>query len=103
MESAKVYGYRWIVLLVFAVLNVVIEISWVALAPITTEAARYYGVTPLSIGFLSMLFMIVYLAVSIPASYIIDTYGIRIGIGAGAALIGIFGLLEGCTRQTTRW
>jgi len=93
--TAKAYGYRWIVLLVFAGLNVVIEIHWVALAPITTEAARYYGVTPLSIGFLSMIFMIAYLVVSIPASYIIDTYGIRIGIGAGAALIGVFGLLKG--------
>ncbi|MBX7255674.1 MAG: MFS transporter [Candidatus Hydrogenedentes bacterium] len=91
----KVYGYRWIVLLVFAVLNAVIEIHWVALAPITTEAAQYYAVTPLSIGFLSMLFMLVYLAVSIPASYVIDTYGIRVGVGAGAALIGIFGLLKG--------
>lgn len=93
--ETKVYGYRWIVLLVFALLNVVIEIHWVALAPITTEAATYYGVTPLSIGFLSMIFMMVYLVVSIPASYLIDTYGIRIGVGVGAALIGVFGLLKG--------
>jgi len=32
---------------------------------------------------------------SIPASYIVDTYGIRIGVGIGAALTGIFGLLRG--------
>ena len=97
MEHGKpvVYGYRWAILSVFALLNIVIEVHWVALAPVTTEAAAYYGVTPMSIGFLSMIFMLVYIVVSIPASYIIDTYGVRTGIGAGAALIGAFGLLKG--------
>ena len=93
--TPTVYGYRWAILSVFALLNIVIEVHWVALAPVTTEAAAYYGVTPMSIGFLSMIFMLVYIVVSIPASYIIDTYGIRTGIGVGAALIGAFGLLKG--------
>jgi cyanate permease len=44
---------------------------------------------------LSMLFMLVYIVISLPASYIIDTYGLRPGIGTGAALIGVFGLLKG--------
>jgi len=97
MEHARpvVYRYRWAILSVFALLNIVIEVHWVALAPVTSEAAAYYRVTPMSIGFLSMLFMLVYIVVSMPASYIIDTYGIRTGIGAGAALIGAFGLLKG--------
>ena len=58
MEQAnyKVYGYRWIVLLVF---------------------------------------MIVYIVVSVPASWAIDTYGIRVAVGIGAALTGVFGLLRG--------
>lgn len=94
-KGIKVYGYRWVVLGVFALVNILIEIHWVAFAPITTEAAAYYRVTPLSIGFLSMLFMLVYVFVSIPASYIIDTKGIRLGIGIGAVLTGVFGLLKG--------
>jgi MFS family permease len=44
---------------------------------------------------LSMIFMIVYLVMSIPASYIVDRFGIRIGVGIGAALTGIFGLMKG--------
>ncbi len=39
--------------------------------------------------------MIVYIVVSIPASWTIDTYGIRVAVGIGAALTGIFGLLRG--------
>jgi sugar phosphate permease len=42
-----------------------------------------------------MCFMIVYLIISIPASYFIDTYGIRAGVGIGVAFTGIFGLLRG--------
>jgi MFS family permease len=42
-----------------------------------------------------MIFMIVYIFVSIPASWVIDTYGIRIGVGIGTILTGIFGLIRG--------
>lgn len=91
----RVYGYRWLILAAFMLLNVIIQIHWVALASITTESAEYYAVSPLSIGFLSMVYMLVYIVMCIPASYVIDTYGLRIGIGAGALLAGCFGFLKG--------
>jgi cyanate permease len=71
------------------------QILWITFAPITGEATRYYGVSDLKIGLLSMCFMIVYIIVSIPASWVIDRYGIRTGVGIGAAFTGIFGLLRG--------
>ena len=93
--SFKVYGYRWVVLLAFMLVVVVNQLLWITFAPITSSAAQYYGVSDLSIGLLSMSFMIVYIVVSIPASWAIDTYGIRVAVGIGAALTGIFGLLRG--------
>ena len=93
--SFKVYGYRWVVLLAFMFVVVVNQLLWITFAPITSSAAQYYGVSDLSIGLLSMSFMIVYIVVSIPASWVIDTYGIRVAVGIGAALTGIFGLLRG--------
>jgi MFS family permease len=97
MEEAsfKVYGYRWAMLLAFMAIIFANQLMWITFAAITGEAARYYSVSDLSIGLLSMSFMIVYIVVSIPASYVIDTYGIRLGVGIGAALTGIFGLLRG--------
>jgi sugar phosphate permease len=97
MEQArfKVYGYRWVVLLAFMLVTVVNQLLWITFAPITGNAAKFYGVSDLSIGLLSMVFMIVYIFVSFPASWVIDTYGIRVGVGIGAALTGIFGLLRG--------
>ena len=91
----KVYGYRWVVLLAFMAIVVANQSLWITFAPITGAAATYYGVSDLSIGLLSMSFMIVYIVVSIPASWTIDTYGIKVAVGIGAALTGVFGLLRG--------
>ena len=91
----KVFGYRWVVLLVFMFVVAINQLLWITFAPITGSAAAYYGVSDLSIGLLSMSFMIVYIFVSIPASWMIDTYGIRVAVGIGVTLTGIFGLLRG--------
>jgi sugar phosphate permease len=91
----KIYGYRWVMLSVYMIIIAVNQLLWITFAPITHEAVQLYGVSDLKIGILSMCFMIVYLVVSIPASWIIDTYGIRIGVGMGAVLTGLFGLLRG--------
>ncbi len=42
-----------------------------------------------------MLFMIVYIPMAIPAAWAIDTFGFRKGVGFGALLLGVFGLLRG--------
>jgi MFS family permease len=91
----KVYGYRWIVLLAFMFAVAINQLLWITFAPITSNAVKFYGVSDLSIGLLSMVFMIVYIVVSIPASWVIDTYGVRVAVGIGAALTGVFGLLRG--------
>lgn len=91
----KVYGYRWVVLLAFMFVVAINQLLWITFAPITGNSATYYGVSDLSIGLLSMSFMIVYIVISIPASWVIDTYGIRVAVGIGALLTGLFGLLRG--------
>jgi len=93
--SFRVYGYRWAMLLAFMAIVALNQLLWITFAPITVNATSYYQVSDLSIGILSMSFMIVYVVVSIPASWAIDTYGIRVAVGIGAALTGIFGLLRG--------
>jgi cyanate permease len=91
----KVYPYRWVVLLAFMSIIAVNQLLWITFAPITSTAAGYYQVSELSVGLLSLIFLIVYIFVSFPASWVIDTYGVRVGVGIGAALTGIFGLLRG--------
>ena len=94
-EKYKLYKYRWVVLALFMFVNLTIQMLWITYAPITGDAAKYYGVTDLQIGLLAMTFMIAFIPLSIPASWVIDTYGFRIGVSIGAVLMGIFGLLRG--------
>jgi hypothetical protein len=91
----KVYGYRWIMLAIYMFMVAMNQLLWITFAPITSEAVQYYGVSDLWIGILSMSFMVVFIIFSIPASWIIDTYGIKIGVGIGAVLTGVFGMTRG--------
>lgn len=94
-KSYRLYSYRWIVLAVFMLINLTIQMLWIAYAPITGPAANFYGVSDLQIGLLSMTFMIVYLPLSIPVSWAIDTYGFRLTVSIGAVIMGIFGVVRG--------
>lgn len=97
MDDSKtaVSGYRWIVLFVFSIVNAVMQMQWLTFAPVAREARLFYGVTALQIDFLSMIFMGVFILMCIPASYVIDTFGIRLGVGFGAVLMAVFGLMKG--------
>jgi MFS family permease len=99
----KVYSIRWMMLVVYMVMVAVNQLLWITFAPITGDATKYYGVSDLKIGILSMCFMIVYIVVSIPASWIIDKYGIKIGVGIGAIFTGVFGLVRGFAGHDYNW
>jgi len=94
-SEIKVYGYRWVVLLVYMFINLAMQIFWICYAPITGFAAKHFNVTDLQIGFLAMSFMYIYIPLSIPASWLIDTWGFKKSVGAGAIVMGVCGLLRG--------
>jgi MFS family permease len=94
-KSYRLYGYRWVVLGVFMLINLTIQILWVSYAPITGPAAKFYGVTDLKIGLLAMTFMMAFIPLSIPVSWAIDTYGFRLTVSIGAILMGVFGIVRG--------
>ena len=93
-QGMKKNWYRWVMLSVYMIAVAVNQLLWITFAPITHDATLYYGVSDILIGILSMSFMIVFIVVSIPASWIIDKYGIKIGVGTGVILTGVFGLLS---------
>lgn len=96
----KVYPYRWAILIVFMLISVMVQVQWLAHAAVARPAAVFYAgqfdtASFFNIDFLAMVYMLVYLVMSFPASYVIDTYGIRIGISIGAVLAGACGLAKG--------
>jgi MFS family permease len=94
-KTFRLYGYRWVVLAVFMLINLTIQMLWIGYAPITGPAARFYGVTDLQIGLLAMTFMLAFIPLSIPVSWAIDTYGFRLTVSIGAVLMGVFGVVRG--------
>ncbi|MBY9014457.1 MAG: MFS transporter [Candidatus Lokiarchaeota archaeon] len=93
-KDIQIYGYRWIVLLLFMFTNITIQMLWISYASVTSAAMAFYNVEELSIFLLSALFMIVYIPVTFIASWTIDKYDFKIGCGIGALLAGIFGFLR---------
>ncbi len=94
-STVRVYGYRWVVLAVFMLINITIQMLWISYSPITGPAAKFYGVTDLKIGLLSMMFMIAFIPLSIPVSWMIDTWGFHRAVSIGAVLMGVSGILRG--------
>ena len=91
--------YRFVVLIAFMLITLVIEIQWLTHAAVSRPAEVFYRgqfetSSFFNIDFLAMIYMLVFLLMSFPASYIIDTYGIRIGLGIGSLLLGLFSLIK---------
>jgi MFS family permease len=93
-RGVKLYAYRWVMLGLFMLLNVMVQVLWICYAPIATQAALAYGVKREDVDLLANLFMLIYLVVSFPAAWAIDTYGFKKAVGFGALLMGAFGLLR---------
>jgi MFS family permease len=90
----KVYPYRWVILSVYFLITVIIEIQWLSFASISGVAQDFYQTSAIKIDFLAMIYMIVFIVMSIPASFIIDTWGLKTGMMIGALLTGTFGALK---------
>ena len=101
MESSfRVYRYRWVVLAAFFVLAAISQIQWLTHAPVARAAEVFYGTqingnSIFTIDFIAMSYMLIFLVMCIPASYIIDTFGIKVGLGIGGLSTALFGLLKG--------
>jgi MFS family permease len=94
-DNIQVYGFRWIVLLLFMLVNITVQILWITFAAVTVPAQAYFGgIDELFIFLLSAIFMIIYIPDTFLASWIIDKYDFKVGCGIGAILTALFGFLR---------
>jgi len=94
-DPVKVYPARWPILAAFAFMASVTQLLWLSFAPITGPAASFFGRSDLMVGLLSMVFMIVYIVVAIPAAWAIDTWGFKAAAGLGGIISAVFALMRG--------
>lgn len=89
--------YRWVILSVFMLLTVAIEIQWLTHAAVARPAEKFYDgqFNPdsfFNIDFLAMSYLILFLIMSFPASWVINRFGIRVSLTLGAVMTGAFAI-----------
>ena len=87
--------YRWVVLVLFMLPAIATQLQWITFAPIATDAAALYtGGNTESIDLFAVIFMLAYIPMSFPASWCIDTLGLKWGTGIGVIILGLSGFLR---------
>jgi MFS family permease len=86
--------YRWIILLVFMLVTITIEIQWLTHAAVMRPAEVFYHGqynrdSLFNIDFLAMSYMLFFMLMSFPASYIIGKLGIKKSLSLGAIVSAI--------------
>jgi MFS family permease len=100
--------YRFVILSIFMLLTLVVEIQWLTHAAVARPAEVFYKgqFNPASffnIDFLAMSYMLIFLIMSFPASYVIDTFGIKRGLILGAVLVGVFSMMKSAMADSFIW
>lgn len=95
MKNEKKYSpYRWVIIALYFLVTVAIEIHWLSFASISEAAREYYGITTLQVDFFSVIYMLIFIVLSIPASLFLDRYGLRKGLVTGAVITAVFSVTK---------
>ncbi|XP_002717563.1 choline/ethanolamine transporter FLVCR1 [Oryctolagus cuniculus] len=81
---------RFVVLLVFSLYSLVNAFQWIQYSIISNVFEGFYGVSLLHIDWLSMVYMLAYVPLIFPATWLLDTRGLRLTalLGSGLNCLG---------------
>ncbi|XP_006834256.1 PREDICTED: feline leukemia virus subgroup C receptor-related protein 1 [Chrysochloris asiatica] len=77
---------RFVVLLIFSLYSLVNAFQWIQYSIITNVFEDFYGVSSLHIDWLSMVYMLAYVPLIFPATWLLDTRGLRLTALLGSGL-----------------
>ncbi|HHU88081.1 MAG TPA: MFS transporter [Spirochaetales bacterium] len=97
MKRARVYPYRWVVLVALMGVIMVSQMQWLVLAPVARAATKFYEgqASSTAIDLLTLIFLLGFIVFSLPASYIIDKLGLKWTLRLASLLLAFFSLLKG--------
>lgn len=75
------------VLAIYCAWNALMQFEWLRFAPITEHAAAAYGVNSAQIGYLSLVFPLLFLPLALPSGQLIDRMRVRTALRCIAALM----------------
>ncbi|KAM0732151.1 Choline/ethanolamine transporter flvcr2a [Formica fusca] len=80
----KIYKKRWLMLILFVLYSASNAMQWIQYSIIANIVMRYYNVSSFLIDMTSMIYMITYIPLIFPASYLLDKFGLRYAVIFGA-------------------
>ncbi|KPJ15363.1 Feline leukemia virus subgroup C receptor-related protein 2 [Papilio machaon] len=85
-----VYPIRWLMLFIFVFNSATNAMQWIQYSIIQDAVVKYYGVTSIVVYWTSLIYMITYIPLIFPASWLLDKAGLRV-----TTIIGSFGTCLG--------
>nr|XP_020442267.1 feline leukemia virus subgroup C receptor-related protein 1 [Monopterus albus] len=88
--ETRLYWRRFAVLTVFSLYSLVNAFQWIQYSIITNVFTQYYEVTSDKVDWLSIVYMVVYVPLIFPATWLLDRKGLRLTalLGSGLNCIG---------------
>ena len=83
----------WRVIIAYGLVCAATQVLWLTYAAITTESARFYGVSVTAVGWLAEIFPLLYVVLAIPAGILLDRW-FRPVLAGGGALVALGGLIR---------
>lgn len=71
-QDLKLYKSRWIILAVYMVYSMANAVHWIQYSIISNITLKFYGVSNFAIDTTSTIYMIVYVPLVVPASWVLD-------------------------------
>ncbi|XP_028996269.1 feline leukemia virus subgroup C receptor-related protein 1-like [Betta splendens] len=84
--QTRLYRRRFAVLAVFSLYSLVNAFQWIQYSIITNVFTRYYGVSSDKIDWLSIVYMVAYVPLILPATWLLDRKGLRLTALLGSGL-----------------
>lgn len=94
MNEFKVYKYRWVVLVIYMYITAMTQAFWLNFSAIDTFIEKHLEISAMQVGWLTMIFILIHIIISIPVGMLIDRKGLRFTIGIGTILVGSFVLVR---------
>lgn len=81
---------RYIILIMYGICSMEKSFQWINLSSITNKVSRYYGVDNIAVNWTSVLFMMTFIPLVLPTSWLIERIGLRKAVlfGSGGLTLG---------------
>ncbi|KAB0798372.1 hypothetical protein PPYR_09365 [Photinus pyralis] len=89
-EKCKVYKKRWFMLFMFFAVSVSCIMNIMQYAIIADVIVKYYGVTYMAVNWSSTIYLLMYLVLGFPSTFILERWGLRVTtlMGMGFTTLG---------------